>query len=60
MEFFEDGGDVEAVDEERGPSGSAGVREKVKELKARGIGLSGEGLVEVLARVHEVERQRTK
>lgn len=39
VEGFEEGGDVEAVDEEGAAACAAGVREEVEELEAAGIGL---------------------
>jgi hypothetical protein len=41
VEIAEDGGDVEAVDEEGGSTCAAGVLEKVENLHAAGIGLCG-------------------
>jgi hypothetical protein len=39
VEGFEEGGDVEAVDEEGAAAGAACVREEVEELEAAGVGL---------------------
>lgn len=39
VEGFEEGGDVEAVDEEGAAACAFGVREEVEELQAAGVGL---------------------
>ena len=44
VQLFEDGGDVEAVDEEGGAAAAFGVGEEVEELEAAGVGLPYQGL----------------
>ena len=41
MQFFEDGRDVEAVDEEGRAAGAACVLEEMEELQAAWVGLCG-------------------